>query len=74
MSTTSLNVLRGTLRSLATGISLLYKFELKTLNERFLWNAWKQVENRNKTLQEDRNSMIMGHETGILVSDCITNT
>jgi len=37
------------LRSKATSILLLYEFEPKTLNERFLWNAWKQVENRNKT-------------------------
>ncbi|KAH0945846.1 hypothetical protein HN011_000668 [Eciton burchellii] len=57
------------------GISLLYEFELKTLNERFLWNVWKQAENGNKTgLQENRTSMIMGRETGTLESECVTNT
>jgi hypothetical protein len=29
-------------RDLATGISLLHEFESKTLNEKFLWNVWKQ--------------------------------
>jgi len=32
-----------------------------------------QAENRNKT-QEDRNSMIIGHEMSTLISDCLTNT
>jgi hypothetical protein len=44
-------------RDLATGMPLSYEFEDKMLNERFPWNAWKQTENRNKTLQEDRNSV-----------------
>jgi hypothetical protein len=40
-------------RDLVTGISLLYEFEPKTLNESFQWKAWKQTENRNKTLQKE---------------------
>jgi hypothetical protein len=41
----------------ATGISI-YEFEHKTPNEKFLWNAWKQAGNKNKT-QQDRNSTLM---------------
>jgi len=37
------------LAELPTGISLLYEFESKILNEGFLWNTRKQAE--NKTLQ-----------------------
>jgi len=59
-------------RDLATSILLLYEFEPKTLNERFLWNAWKQTENRNKILQEGRN--FMKYEMSTLMSDCVTNT
>jgi len=59
-------------RGLATSISLLYEFEPKTLNERFLWNVWKQIENRNKILQEDRN--FMKYEMSTVISDCVTNT
>jgi len=55
------------MRGLAISILLLYEFESKTLNERFLWNAWKQVKNKNKILQEERNFMIMGCEMGTLV-------
>jgi hypothetical protein len=57
-------------RDLAIDISLLYEFESKMLTERF---PWKQAENRNKTLQEDR-IMIMRRERETLVSVCITNT
>jgi len=49
-------------RSLATGISLIYEFEPKMMYERFLWNALKQAENKNKILQEKRNSIIMGYK------------
>jgi hypothetical protein len=45
-------------RGLATDILLIYEFEPKMMNERFLWNAWKQAENKNKTLLENRNSTI----------------
>jgi len=38
-------------RSEALLLALLYEFEPKTLNERFLWNAWKQTKNRNKILE-----------------------
>jgi hypothetical protein len=44
------------------------------MNESFLWNAWKQTEKRNNTLQKDRNSMIPGCETDILGSEYVTNT
>jgi len=48
-------------RRFATSISLLYEFESKTLNEIYIYSyVWKQAENRIKTLQEDRNSMIVG--------------
>jgi uncharacterized membrane protein YgcG len=43
------------------------------MNERFLWNAWKQSKNKNKSW-ENRNSMITRRETGTLVSECVTNT
>jgi len=49
-------------RSFVIGIPLIYEFESKTLNEKLLWNAWKQPENKNKILQEERNSIIMGYE------------
>jgi len=32
----------------------------------------KQIENRNKTFQQNRNSMLMNCETGTLIPDCIT--
>jgi hypothetical protein len=51
-------------RDLATDISFLYEFEPKTMNERFLWNAWKQAENKNKTLLKNKNSTITRCETG----------
>jgi hypothetical protein len=35
-------------RNFATDISI-YEFEPKTLNEKFLWDVWKQVEIKNKT-------------------------
>jgi hypothetical protein len=45
------------------------------MNKRFLWNLWKQTENKNKTLLENRN---MGQswdaKSGTLKSECITNT
>jgi hypothetical protein len=43
------------------------------MNERFLWNAWKQAENKNKTLLKNMNSTIMKRRTGILGPECITN-
>jgi hypothetical protein len=44
------------------------------MNERFPWNAWKQAENKNKTLQKNMNSTITGCETSILEPECVTNT
>jgi len=43
------------------------------LNERFLWNALKQAEKKNKILQEEKNSM-MEREKNARVSDKLTNT
>jgi hypothetical protein len=41
------------------------------MNKRFIW---KQAENKNEILLENRNSMISGHKTGTLRPECITNT
>jgi hypothetical protein len=62
------------MQDLVTDISLLYEYESKSMNERFLWNAWKQAENKNKTLLKNMNPTITGCETGILEPECITNT
>jgi len=37
-------------RNPVTGIPLIYEFEPKTMNEKFLWNALKQTKNKNKIL------------------------
>jgi len=55
-------------------ILLIYEFKRRTLNERFLWNTLKQVEKKNKILQEKSYFMIMGREKDIMVSDNIINT
>jgi len=56
--------------SRVTGISL---FEPKTPNEKFLWNAWKQAEIKNKVLQQERNSMLkQGCKTEMEASEDVT--
>jgi hypothetical protein len=54
------------LKGIVTGISLLHEFELKTMNERFLCNTWKQAENKNKTgKQEFHHHGTRNEHTGI---------
>jgi len=60
-------------RNFDIDIPLTYDFKPRILNERYLWNALKQAEEKNKILQEEKNSMIMGHEKDTRVSDNVTN-
>jgi len=61
-------------RNLDTDITLIHEFKPKMPNERFLWNALKQAERRNKILQEERNSK-NDHGTRKGHNDaCVTNT
>jgi len=57
-------------RNLDTDITIIHKFKAGTPNERFLWNALKQAERRNKILQ--RNFIIMECEKDIIVLDYVT--
>jgi len=61
-------------RNLDTDITLIHEFKPGMPNERFLWNALKQAERRNKILQEERNSKD-DHGTRKGHNDaCVTNT
>jgi len=59
-------------RNLDTEFTLIHDFKPGMLNERFPV-ALKQAERRNKILQEERNSVIMGHEKDTMVYDYATN-
>jgi len=61
-------------RNIDIDIPLTFEFKPRTLNERFLWNALKQVKKKNKILLEKKNSMTMGREKDIKESDKVTNT
>jgi len=41
-------------RSFDIDIPLTYDFKPRTLNKRFLWNALKQAEKKNKILQKEK--------------------
>jgi hypothetical protein len=60
--------------SLTTDISIC-KFELKTPNEKFLWNACKQSKSQEQKLQQDKNFTLTKCEidTNILENVCLRN-
>jgi len=67
-------LLRNAKRNFDTEFIIIYEFKPGTPNERFLWNALKQAERKNKILQEKRNSVIMGRGKDTIVSDYAINT